>query len=132
MNALLNNIVRFDQHVPAGLPAAANDTSHQNISLDSLLVANPQSTVLFRVKGESMIGAGIFDGDLLVVDRSIEPRHGQIVVASINDEFTIKRLHLQLGEVKLVAENPNFQDITFGELDELSVWGVVRYSLRRF
>ena len=132
MNALLNNIIRFDQRVPAGLPAAANDTSHQNISLDSLLVANPQSTVLFRVKGESMIGAGIFDGDLLVVDRSIEPRHGQIVVANINDEFTIKRLHLQRGEVKLVAENSNFQDITFGGLDELSVWGVVRYSLRRF
>jgi DNA polymerase V len=79
-----------------------------------------------------MLGAGIFDGDLLLVDRSIEPRHGQIVVASINDEFTVKRLHHIGNEIKLLAANPNFDDITLKEFDNLSVWGVVTFSLKRF
>jgi len=111
---------------------AANDSHRQAIGLESYLMANPKSTVLFRVRGESMLGAGIFDGDLLLVDRSIEPRHGQIVVASINDEFTVKRLHHIGNEIKLLAANPNFDDITFKEFDELSVWGVVTFSLKRF
>ena len=78
-----------------------------------------------------MTGAGIFDGDLLVVDRSIEPVHGQLVIAAINDDFTVKRFYKQAGEVKFEAANPQFQDITFIESDEMSVWGVVTFSLRR-
>ena len=79
-----------------------------------------------------MTGAGIFDGDLLVVDRSIEPAHGQVVVAAINHEMTVKRLYKKAGEVKLQAANPQFKDITFAESDEMSVWGVVTFSLRRW
>ena len=79
-----------------------------------------------------MTGAGIFDGDLLVVDRSIEPVHGQVVVATINNDMTVKRLYKKAGEVKLQASNPQFQDITFIESDEMSVWGVVTFSLRRW
>ena len=71
------------QSLSAGFPAAANESSHEQVSLDSYLVTNPDSTVLFRVRGDSMTGAGIYDGDLLVVDRSIEPVHGQVVVAAI-------------------------------------------------
>jgi len=78
-----------------------------------------------------MTGAGIYDGDLLVVDRSIEPVHGQVVIAAINDDLTVKRFYQHSGEVKFQAANPQFQDITFVESDEMSVWGVVTFSLRR-
>ena len=132
MSAVLHTISQAVQSVPAGFPAAANENSHEQVSLDSYLVSNPASTVLFRVRGESMTGAGIYDGDLLVVDRSIEPLHGQVVVAAINNDMTVKRLYKRAGEVKLQAANPQFQDITFIESDEMSVWGVVTFSLRRW
>ena len=132
MSAVLHTISQAVQSVPAGFPAAANENSHEQVSLDSYLVSNPASTVLFRVRGESMIDAGIYDGDLLMVDRSIEPVHGQIVVAAINNDMTVKRLYKRAGEVKLQAANPQFQDITFVESDEMSVWGVVTFSLRRW
>ena len=132
MNAVLHTISQAIHSVPAGSPASANESSHEQVSLDSYLVSNPASTVLFRVRGESMNGVGIYDGDLLVVDRSIEPVHGQVVVAAINNDLTVKRLNKRAGEVKLLAANPEFQDITFVESDEMSVWGVVTFSLRRW
>jgi DNA polymerase V len=132
MSSALQTISQAFHSVPAGLPAAANESIHERVSLDSFLISNPTSTVLFRVRGESMTGAGIFDGDLLVVDRSIEPAHGQVVVAAINHEMTVKRLYNKAGEVKLQAANPQFKDITFAESDEMSVWGVVTFSLRRW
>jgi len=132
MTAKLHSISYADHSVPAGFPAAANKSSQEQVSLDGYLLANPASTVLFRVRGESMTGAGIYDGDLLVVDRSIEPVHGQVVVAAINNDMTVKRLYKRAGEVKLQAANPQFQDITFVESDEMSVWGVVTFSLRRW
>ena len=96
MSAVLQTIKQAAHSVPAGFPAAANESSHEQVSLDSYLISNPASTVLFRVRGESMTGAGIFDGDLLVVDRSIEPVHGQVVVAAINNDMTVKRLSKRL------------------------------------
>lgn len=132
MSPALQSISQAIHSVPAGLPAAANESTHEQVSLDSFLISNPTCTVLFRVRGESMTGAGIFDGDLLVVDRSIEPAHGQVVVAAINHEMTVKRLYKKAGEVKLQAANPQFKDITFAESDEVSVWGVVTFSLRRW
>ena len=132
MNAVLQTISQAVHSVAAGFPAAANESSHEQVSLDSYLVSNPASTVLFRVRGESMTGAGIYDGDLLVVDRSIQPVHGQVVVATINNDMTVKRLYKRAGEVKLQTANPQFQDITFVESDEMSVWGVVTFSLRRW
>ena len=132
MSSALQTIKQAVHSVPAGFPAAANESDPEQVSLDSYLVSNPASTVLFRVRGESMTGAGIYDGDLLVVDRAIEPVHGQVVVAAINNDLTVKRLHKRAGEVKLLAANPEFQDITFVESDEMSVWGVVTFSLRRW
>ena len=131
MSPALQTINLATHSLAAEFPAAANENSHEQVSLDGYLVSNPASTVLFRVRGESMTGAGIFDGDLLVVDRSIEPVHGQVVVATINNDMTVKRLYKRAGEVKLQAANPQFQDITFVESDEMSVWGVVTFSLRR-
>lgn len=89
MTSALQTIKHAVHSVPAGLPAAAYESGHEQVSLDSYLVSNPSTTVLFRVRGESMTGAGIFDGDLLVVDRSIEPVHGQVVVATINNDMTV-------------------------------------------
>jgi DNA polymerase V len=132
MSPALQTINLATHSLAAGFPAAANESSHEQVSLDSFLISNPTSTVLFRVRGESMTGAGIFDGDLLVVDRSIEPVHGQVVVAAINQEMTVKRLYKKAGEIKLQAANPQFKDITFAESDEMSVWGVVTFSLRRW
>ena len=132
MSPALQTIKLATHSLAAGFPAAANESSHEQVSLDSFLISNPTSTVLFRVRGESMTGAGIFDGDLLVVDRSIEPVHGQVVVAAINHEMTVKRLYKKAGEIKLQAANPQFKDITFAESDEMSVWGVVTFSLRRW
>ena len=109
MSAVLHSISYADHSVPAGFPAAANESSHEQVSLDSYLISNPASTVLFRVQGESMTGAGIYDGDLLVVDRSIEPVHGQVVVAAINNDMTVKRLYKKSGEVKLQAASPHFR-----------------------
>jgi DNA polymerase V len=131
MNALPQTISSTEAFVPAGFASAVNDSNHHKVSLDNYLVTNPSSTVLFRVRGESMRDAGIFDGDLLVVDRSISPMHGQIVVASVNYELTVKRLFALAGQVKLQAANPEFEDITFRESDEMFVWGVVTFSLRR-
>ena len=132
MNAVLQTISQAVHSVSEGFPTAANENSHEQVSLDSYLVSNPASTVFFRVRGESMTGAGIYDGDLLVVDRSIQPVHGQVVVATINNDMTVKRLYKRAGEVKLQTANPQFQDITFVESDEMSVWGVVTFSLRRW
>lgn len=131
MSPALQTVSKAVHSVPAGSPEAANENSHEQVSLDSYLVSNPANTVLFRVRGESMTGAGIFDGDLLVVDRSIEPVHGQVVVAAINNDMTVKRFYKKAGDVKLQAANPQFHDITFIESDEMSVWGVVTFSLRR-
>ena len=120
-------------HMASGLKEAAADASKREQVTQALYkVANPASTVLFQVRGESMIGSSIYDGDLLVVDRSIEPVHGQVVVAVINNDLTVKRFYKRAGEVKLQAANPQFQDITFVESDEMSVWGVVTFSLRRW
>ena len=132
MSAVLQTISQAVHSVPAGFPAAANENSHEQVSLDSYLVSNPASTVIYRVRGESMTGAEIYDGDLLVVDRSIEPLDGKLVVAAINKNMTFKRLNKRAGEVKLQAANPQFQDITFVESDEISVWDVVTFSLRRW
>ena len=132
MGAVLHTISQAVHSFPAGSPGAANESSHEQVSLESYLISNPSSTVLFRVRGESMTGAGIYEGDLLVVDRSIEPVHGQVVVAAINNDLTVKRLYKRAGEVKLLAANPQFHDIVFVESDEISVWGVVRFSLRRW
>jgi len=131
MSAVLQSINYAEKSVSAGFTEATNKSSHEQVSLDSYLLANPASTVLFRARGSSMTGAGIYDGDLLVVVCSIKPVHGQVVIAAINDDLTVKRFYQHSGELKFQAANPEFHDITFVQSDEISVWGVVTFSLRR-
>jgi DNA polymerase V len=83
------------------------------------------------VKGDSMVGADIYEGDALVIDRSIEAKHNNIVLAVLNNEFTVKRLYKRGGVVKLVAENNSYPPIVVKSGEELSVWGVVTYNLHK-
>lgn len=117
--------------VPAGFPSPAQDYFTGRIDLNKHLINDITSTFLVRVSGHSMDGAGIYDGDELVVDRSLTPVDGNVVVAIIDGELTIKRLRLEHGRVRLAAENPAYPDVVVPELAELSVWGVVTRCLHR-
>ena len=111
--------------VQAGFPSPAEDYQDEAIDLNDLLAPHAEATFLLRVRGESMTGAGIDDGDVLVVDRSLEPVHGRIVVAMVDGEFTVKRLYQRNGNLCLEASHPDFPSIALREGQELAVWGVV-------
>lgn len=115
--------------VPAGFPSPAQDYFTGRIDLNKHLIGDITSTFLVRVSGHSMDGAGISDGDELVVDRSLTPADSNVVVAIIDGELTIKRLRIENGQVRLAAENPNYPDIVLSELAELTIWGVVTRCL---
>lgn len=117
--------------VPAGFPSPAADHTQKRIDLNEHLIRNKEATFLFRVKGDSMIGTGIYEGDTLVVDRSVEPKHNSIVLAVLNNEFTVKRLYRRGGVVKLVAENPIYPPRVIKPEEELTVWGVVTFNLHK-
>ena len=122
----------FSHAVPAGFPSPADDYIQGRLSLDEHLIANKEATFFVRAKGSSMVGAGIFDGDLLVVDKSLEPQSGNIVIAVMDGELTVKRL-IKLGEtVILRPENPRFKDIELKDGQELQVWGVVTSTVKKF
>ena len=118
--------------VCAGFPSPAEDFAVKRIDLTEILVTHPQATFLLRVSGESMKDAGIFDGDMLVVDKAIKPRHGHIVVAVVDGEFTVKYLYHRAGWVKLRSANVTFPDITPREGQTLEIWGVVTATIKQF
>jgi len=121
----------FGDGVAAGFPSPAEDYVEGRLSLDEHLVPHPEATFFVRARGNSMVGAGIFDGDLLIVDKSLAPLSGHIVIAVVDGELTVKRLIRRGGTLLLKAENPQFQEITFREGQELQVWGVVTASVTR-
>ena len=123
---LLNN------RVCAGFPSPAEDLGAQRIDLTQLLVKHSQATYFLKASGHSMVEAGIFDSDILVVDRAVKPRHGHIVVAVVDGDFTVKRLHQRAGHVKLKAANPTFADIVPKDGQEIVVWGVVTATIKQF
>jgi DNA polymerase V len=113
--------------VPAGFPSPADDFIEQTLDLNDLLITNAPATFFVRASGHSMTGAGIFPNTLLVVDRSLKPANGRIVVAVVDGELTVKRLKkLRGGGVELVAEHADYEPIRFTEGRELVVWGVVK------
>lgn len=118
-----------DIAVPAGFPSPAQDYFEGRLDLNKHLIHDVTSTFLVRVSGHSMHGAGISDGDELVVDRSLTPVDGNVVVAVLDGELTVKRLRFGRGVVRLVAENPDYPDIEIPELAELTIWGVVTRCL---
>ncbi len=117
--------------VLAGFPSPAADHTEKRIDLNEQLIRNEHTTHIFKVKGDSMVDIGIYEGDALLIDRSIEPRHGNVVLAVLNNEFTVKRLHRRGGVVKLVPENPRYPTIVVKEEEELSIWGVATYNLHK-
>lgn len=121
----------FGDSVAAGFPSPAEDYVEGRLSLDEHLVQYPEATFFVCARGNSMVGAGIFDGDLLIVDKSLAPVSGHIVIAVVDGELTVKRLIRRDGALLLKAENPQFQEITFKEGQELQVWGVVTASVTR-
>lgn len=120
----------YSSRVPAGFPSPAADHMERKISLDELLDIRAPHMYLVRIEGQSMEGAGIFCGDLAVVDRSIEPEHGHIVIAALNAEPVCKRLHKRGNEVILRSENRAYPPRHVLEGDDLLIWGVVTFSVR--
>ncbi len=117
--------------VPAGFPSPADDYVAGRISLDAYLVQHQEATFFLHVSGDSMRGLGIFDGDLLVVDRALQAAHASVVIAVVDGEFMVKQLlHTPQGPV-LHSANPAYSDIVVGAEQELVVWGVVRWAIHR-
>lgn len=115
----------FQTSVAAGFPSPAENEIEKKLDLNHLLIKHPSATFFLRVSGSSMVKAGIHDNDILVVDRSLEPTHGKIVVAALNGELTVKRLYLDKDKVFLIAENEVYSPIEITEGIEFHVWGVV-------
>ena len=111
--------------VSAGFPSPADDHLDGQLNLNEFLIHHPAATFFVRASGSSMLGAGIHDGDVLIVDRSLEPRDGKIIIAAINGELTVKRLRKQGDKISLEPENKNYPAIELTEGDEMQVWGVV-------
>ncbi|SEE90466.1 LexA family protein [Pseudomonas coleopterorum] len=120
----------YSHRVSAGFPSPAADHLEKHISLDELFDIRAPHVYLVKIEGESMMGAGIYDGDLVIVDRSREPQHGDIVIAGLNGEPVCKRLHRRDRQVILQSENKAYPARHILEGDEMVVWGVVRYSVR--
>lgn len=116
---------------PIGFPSPAADHSQKRIDLNAHLVPNVQASFFVRVTGDAMVNAGIFDGDTLIVDRSVIPRHGHVVLAVVDNEFLVRRFCRKPDAIRLLAENPVFPPCVFSEESELVIWGVVRWNLRR-
>ena len=116
--------------VSAGFPSPADDFKETRISLDKVAVKNEAATFYARVDGQSMIGAGLDDGDLLVIDRSLEPQDGKIAVCLIDGDFTVKRLKVEKDCIWLMAENKRYKPILVTEENELMIWGIVTHVLK--
>jgi DNA polymerase V len=121
----------YDLLVPAGFPSPAQDYVEKTLDLNEQLITHPAATYFVRVQGDSMIGAGIEDGDLLIVDRALEPKHGDIVVAGFFGELTVKRLELT-PEIRLVPMNDLYPVISVPESTDLDIHGVVVHAVKSF
>lgn len=122
-------LVLYGSQVPAGFPSPADDHVEGRLDLNEHLVRRPAATFFARASGESMTGAGIFDGDLLVVDRGLAPQPDDIVIAVLHGDLTVKRLVRQGADWLLCAENANYAGLPLDEGSE--IWGVVTHSIRR-
>lgn len=122
----------YGSRIAAGFPSPADDHLEDALDLNEHLIQHPAATFFVKVRGDSMTGAGIHDGDLLVIDRALEPKSGSIVVAVIDGELTVKRLKIGDGRVWLMPENPAYPPLEILEGMELNIWGVVAHSVRSY
>jgi len=121
----------IDTGISAGFPSPADDFKETRISLDEELITNKEATFFAKVNGQSMIGAGLDDNDLLVIDRSLEPENNKIAVCFLDGEFTVKRLKVKNGEVWLQPENPNYPIIKITEENDFVIWGIVTSVIKK-
>ncbi|WP_295404569.1 translesion error-prone DNA polymerase V autoproteolytic subunit [uncultured Thiocystis sp.] len=122
----------YGSRIAAGFPSPADDDIEATIDLNTHLVSHPAATFFVRVRGDSMTGVGIHDGDLLVVDRALEAKSGSIVVAVIDGELTVKRLNIAGDRVWLLPENPAYPPLEIRDGMALHLWGVVAHAVRSF
>lgn len=122
----------FSHPVQAGFPSPADDYVADKLDLNEHLILRKEATFMLRVQGDSMVGVGIQDGDLLIVDRSITPSHGSVVVAAVDGQFTVKTLEKIRGRLRLMPANPDFAPIEFKDGQELQIWGVVTSVIHQF
>lgn len=115
--------------IAAGFPSPAEDYVEKRLDLQEYLIRNPLSTFFLRARGDSMQGAGIYDGDLLIVDRSQEASHNRVVIAAVEGELTVKRLIRRGGRVLLAPENPDYPEIDITEREYVHIWGVVVHAV---
>lgn len=116
--------------IKAGFPSPAADFDETRVSIDQIVVKHKEATFYAKASGTSMIGAGIDDGDILVIDRSLEARDGKIAVCFVDGEFTVKRIKVEQDCVYLLPENPKFEPIKVTEENELIVWGIVTHVVK--
>jgi DNA polymerase V len=117
------------EKVKAGFPSPADDYVEKNVDMNELLIKHKTSTFLFRVSGNSMINAGIFDNDLLVVDRAVQPQNENIVVASVNGELTVKTIRESKGTLSLLPHNREYEPIKITQEMDFEIWGVVTFCI---
>ena len=120
-----------EQGISAGFPSPADDFREIRISLDKELVKNSESTFYARVSGDSMIEAGLDDGDLIVIDRSLDPENGKIAVCFIDGEFTVKTIKKEENKIFLMPQNKIYKPIEVEEGNELIIWGIVTYVIKK-
>jgi DNA polymerase V len=128
-----NNLGQWlvEQGISAGFPSPADDFKEIRISLDKELVKNKEATFYAKVSGDSMIGAGLDDGDLLVIDRSLSPENGKIAICFIDGDFTVKRIKKEKDKLYLMPENKKYKPIEISEDNELIIWGIVEYVIKK-
>ena len=120
-----------EEGISAGFPSPADDFKETRISLDRELVKNKEATFYARVSGDSMVGAGLNDGDLLVIDKSKNPENGKIAVCLVDGDFTVKRIKKEKNKLYLMPENKTYKPIELKEENELIIWGVVEYVIKK-
>ena len=121
----------YQSNVPAGFPSPAEDFMDLDLNLQAYLVQHPSATFCVRVTGDSMQNAGIFSGDVMVVDRALEPKNNTIVLAVLDGEFTVKRIQKRSGQLFLKPENETFKPIEITEEMDFKVWGVVTHIIHK-
>ena len=126
------DIPYVDVGISAGFPSPADDFIELTIDLNKHLIKHKDSTFFAKVKGHSMKDAGIFDGDLLVIDKCLTPQYGKVAICQIDGEFTVKRIKIEKDIVWLVAENEDYKPIKVTEENELMIWGIVVHSIKSF
>src|SRR5688572_22961813 len=122
----------MDVGISAGFPSPADDFIELSIDLNKQLIRNRDTTFFAKVKGHSMKNAGIFDGDLLIIDKSLEPQNNKIAICQIDGEFTVKRIRIEENIVWLIAENEDYAPIKVTPENELMIWGIVIHCIKSF